>query len=90
MLLLTPIYAQEEIKSIYPTISELGARVTIYGKGVVNGLKEGETAEFQVITFNKTPFQSVKIVKDELNLGGTVFHPRIVKTNLITNTLDIP
>ena len=64
LLLLTPIYAQEEIKSIYPTtISELGARVTIYGKGVVNGLKEGETAEFQVITFNKTPFQSVKIVK---------------------------
>ncbi|MGI6589147.1 MAG: transglutaminase domain-containing protein [Candidatus Iainarchaeum sp.] len=80
LLLLTPIYAQEEIKSIYPTtISELGARVTIYGKGVVNGLKEGETAEFQVITFNKTPFQSVKIVKDELNLGGTVFHPRIVE-----------
>jgi len=79
LLLLSFNLAQEETESIYPTtVSELSARVTIYGKGMVNGLKEGEEANFQIITFNDTPLQSVKIIKDELNIEGTPFYPRIV------------
>lgn len=79
LLLLSFNFAQEETESIYPTtVSELSARVTIYGKGMVNGLKEGEEANFQIITFNDTPLQSVKIIKDELNIEGTPFYPRIV------------
>lgn len=78
-LLSTIIPGEEIIDSIYPTtISELSARVTIYGKGKITGLKEGEEITFQTITFNNTPLQSVKIINDTLNVEGTLFYPKIV------------
>jgi hypothetical protein len=74
------IYSEEiPFSQIYPTtVGSMNTTVTIYGQGEITGLKEGEEAKFQTITFNDTPSQSVKILKEELNVEGTVFYPKMI------------
>ncbi len=64
-------------ESIYPTtVGELNAIVTLYGQGTISGLKTGEEAKFQTITFQNTPLQNVKIIKEELIIDGTIFYSK--------------
>ncbi len=74
------VFAEETtVDSIYPTtIGEMNARVTLYGQGTISGLKQGEEAKFQTITFESTPLQNVKIIKEELNVEGTIFYSKTV------------
>jgi len=71
------IYAEDaNVSSIYPTtIGEMSTTVTLYGQGTISGLKEGEEAKFQTITFQSTPLQNVKIIKEELIVDGEIFYP---------------
>ena len=65
--------------SIYPTtVGEMNATVTLYGQGTISGLKSGEEAKFQTITFQETHLQNVKIIKEELNVDGTIFYPKSI------------
>ena len=74
------VYSQEQtFDSIYPTtIGAMRATVTLYGQGTISGLKAGEEAKFQTITFQNTPLQNVKIIKEDLNVDGTIFYPKSV------------
>jgi len=74
------VFAQEvTLDSIYPTtIGEMNTTVTLYGQGTISGLKTGEEAKFQTITFQSTSLQNVKILKEELNVNGTIFYPKPV------------
>lgn len=73
------VYSETTTESIYPTtIGEMNARVTLYGSGVISGLKSTEEAKFQTITFQNTPLQKVKILKEELNIDGTIFYPKTI------------
>jgi hypothetical protein len=73
-------YAEEiPTDSIYPTtIGEMNATVTLYGQGTISELKTGEEVKFQTITFQNTPLQNVKIIKEELNIDGTIFYPKLI------------
>ncbi len=81
LLSISFVYSEEVLTtdSIYPTtIGEMSARVTLFGSGTISGLKNGEEAKFQTITFQSTPLQDVQIIKEELNVNGTIFYPKTI------------
>lgn len=79
MILLLALGLASAEESIYPsTIGSLNATVTMTGNGSITGLKEGQEARLQIITFSESEFQKIKPVKEELHINGKTIYPQYV------------
>jgi len=72
LLISITAYAQD----FYPTtISGLNSEVKLYGFGTISGLKDGESVDFQTITFPNSSFQKIKVKKEILYIDGKTIFP---------------
>jgi transglutaminase-like putative cysteine protease len=82
LLLLTSIISiafAEDSNSFYPTtIGKLSTEVKLFGNGAVAGLKDGEEARFQTLTFQESEYQKLKIIREELYINGKTIYPKYV------------
>lgn len=81
LMLLTALFSAGAFaeEAVYPTtIGSLDAMVTINGHGSVEGLKEGEEARLETITFQDTEFQTVDSIHEELHINGKTIYPKYI------------
>ncbi len=66
-------------ESFYPTtVSNLEATVRLHGNGNISELKDGETVELTVLTFQESEFQKVKVVAERLYINGKTIFPKYI------------
>ncbi len=68
------VFAEETI--LHPTtIQSVQGIVTIYGTGNIQGLKQGEEATLQVLTFQESEIQEINQITEELYINGKTIFP---------------
>ncbi len=65
LILVTPIFA-EEIDFSPSAIGEMEVQVKVFGEGSINGLEIGQQAKMQILTFQKSAFQEIEIVRESV------------------------
>jgi hypothetical protein len=75
LILACSIFAEE----FYPTtVASLDTQVRLWGDGEVSGLKAGQEATLQTLTFQESEFQKVTVVKEVLYINGKEILPEYI------------
>jgi hypothetical protein len=75
-LLINNSFAEEQF---YPTtISSMNAEVRMHGTGSISQLKEGETVELTLLTFQESDFQQAEVITEKLYINEEVIHPTYI------------
>ncbi len=78
-LILILLFSQVFAEDFYPTtISYLKANVTLEGTGTITDLKSGQEVTFQTLTFQKSDYQQVRVIKEELYINNKTILPEYV------------
>ena len=79
LVFLSLVFVANATEIVYPTtISDLTAVIVLYGQGTVSGLKEGEEARLEALTFQESEFQAIKVIKEELVISGKKLFPNYI------------
>jgi hypothetical protein len=54
------------------------AEIKLTGEGTISRLREGESAEFQLLTFQETEYQKILDKQEELYINGKIIHPKYI------------
>ena len=66
ILILASFVLAEEITFSPSTIGEMTAQVKVFGSGGITGLKTNQQVKMQVLTFQKTAYQEIEIIRENV------------------------